>query len=103
MTAPVDLLEPYVEPYFECLRGVWDGRSIEIASRIVRGLYPAAQDLAEGTEPAGHPVISRTDEWLDGNAGAPRALRRIIVEQRSHLLRALTAQAAVVKTPSVAP
>jgi aminopeptidase N len=93
MTAPADLLEPYVEPYFECLRSVWDGRSIEIASRIVRGLYPLAQDLAEGTEPAGHPVIRRTDEWLAENAEAPRALRRIIIEQRSHLLRALTAQA----------
>jgi aminopeptidase N len=82
-----------VEPYFECLRAVWDGRSIEIASRIVRGLYPLAQDLAEGAEPADHPVVGRTDQWLADNAEAPRALRRIIVEQRSHLLRALTAQA----------
>ncbi|WP_461190171.1 aminopeptidase N [Arthrobacter sp. Z4-13] len=102
MTAPAELLEPYVEPYFECLRAVWDGRSIEIASRIVRGLYPVAQDLAEGTEPANHPVIHLTDGWLTENAEAPRALRRIIIEQRSHLLRALTAQAAVVETPSVA-
>ncbi|MCU1568579.1 MAG: aminopeptidase [Pseudarthrobacter sp.] len=94
MTAPAHLLEPYVEPYFECLRSVWDGRSIEIASRIVRGLYPLAQDLAEGAEPAEHPVICRTDQWLESQADAPRALRRIIVEQRSHLLRALTAQAA---------
>jgi aminopeptidase N len=95
-TAPAALLEPYVEPYFECLRSVWDSRSIEIASRIVRGLYPMSQDLAEGAEPSDHPVIRRTDAWLADNAEAPRALRRIIVEQRSHLLRALTAQAAVV-------
>ncbi len=95
-TAPAGLLDPYVEPYFECLRGVWDGRSIEIASRIVRGLYPLNQDLAEGMEPEDHPVLRRTDEWLAAHADAPRALRRIIVEQRSHLLRALTAQAAVV-------
>jgi aminopeptidase N len=100
MTAPAELLEPYVEPYFGCLRAVWDGRSIEIASRIVRGLYPLAQDLAEGAEPSDHPVIGRTDQWLADNAEAPRALRRIIVEQRSHLLRALTAQAAAVKAPS---
>ncbi|WP_104043938.1 aminopeptidase N [Arthrobacter sp. ZGTC412] len=103
ISAPQELLEPYVEPYFDCLRAVWDGRSIEIASRIVRGLYPLARDLAEGAEPADHPVILRTDEWLAGNAEAPRALRRIVIEQRSHLLRALTAQAAVVKTPSAAP
>lgn len=103
MTSPADLLETYVEPYFECLRSVWENRSIEIASRIVRGLYPQAQDLAEGMDPAGHPVIRRTDEWLAAHADAPRALRRIIVEQRSHLLRALTAQAAVVTTASVGP
>ena len=94
MTAPAELLELYVEPYFDCLRSVWDGRSIEIASRIVRGLYPLVQDLADGAEPEDHPVMRRTDQWLASNAEAPRALRRIIIEQRSHLLRALTAQAA---------
>jgi aminopeptidase N len=98
-TAPAGLLEPYVEPYFECLSGVWDSRSIEIASRIVRGLYPLNQDLAAGTKPAAHPVIRRTDEWLSAHGDAPRALRRIIVEQQSHLLRALAAQAAGAASP----
>ncbi|MDQ0633981.1 aminopeptidase N [Arthrobacter pascens] len=92
MTAPSALLEPYVEPYFGCLRDVWDRRSIEIASRIVRGLYPLAQDLPAGTMPEQHPVVLRTDAWLETNADAPPALRRIVVEQRSHLRRALTAQ-----------
>lgn len=101
-TAPADLLEPYVEPYFECLREVWDTRSIEIASRIVRGLFPMNQDLSDGTDPAAHPVLLRTDQWLDTSVDAPRALRRIIVEQRDHLLRALRAQAAVVPS-STAP
>jgi aminopeptidase N len=91
-TAPSTVLEPYVEPYFECLRGVWDSRSIEIASRIVRGLYPLAQDLPAGTQPAQHPVVLRTDAWLEANSDAPRALLRIVLEQRSHLVRALTAQ-----------
>ena len=99
-TAPAGLLDPYVEPYFDSLRTVWSSRSIEIASRIVRGLYPEAQDLKAGTPPAGHPVLVRTDEWLANNGDAPPALRRIIVEQRSHLLRALTAQAAVVVSPA---
>ncbi|MFE4198850.1 aminopeptidase N [Paenarthrobacter sp. NPDC056912] len=93
-TAPGWLLEPYVEPYFDCLEQVWAERSIEIAGRIVRGLYPNAQDLAPGMAPAAHPVLVRTDEWLRSHPDAPRALRRIIVEQRSHLLRALTAQSA---------
>ncbi|WP_416428709.1 aminopeptidase N [Paenarthrobacter nicotinovorans] len=93
-TAPSDMLASYVEPYFECLERVWAERSIEIAGRIVRGLFPAAQDLAEGMEPSGHPVVLRTDEWLHHHSDAPRALRRIIIEQRSHLLRSLTAQSA---------
>ncbi|MCD4852999.1 aminopeptidase N [Arthrobacter sp. AK01] len=91
---PGFMLEPYVEPYFECLERVWAERSIEIAGRIVRGLYPGAQDLADGMRPSEHPVLVRTDQWLQSHPDAPRALRRIIIEQRSHLLRALTAQAA---------
>ncbi|WP_159699644.1 aminopeptidase N [Arthrobacter sp. 18067] len=93
-TGPGFMLEPYVEPYFECLEQVWAERSIEIAGRIVRGLYPGAQDLADGMQPSEHPVLKRTDQWLQSHPDAPRALRRIIIEQRSHLLRALTAQAA---------
>lgn len=94
-TAPGFLLEPYVERYFDCLEQVWADRSIEIAGRIVRGLFPGAQDLSEGMQPAEHPVLVRTDAWLKAHADAPRALRRIVIEQRSHLVRALTAQAAV--------
>ncbi len=74
---------------------MWESRSIEIAGRIVRGLYPLAQDLPADTLPGKHPVVLRTDAWLEANTDAPRALRRIVVEQRSHLLRALTAQAVV--------
>jgi aminopeptidase N len=89
-----ELLESYIEPYFENLERVWAERSIEIAGRIVRGLYPGGQDLAPDTKPADHPVLGRTDRWLQEHIQAPRALRRIIIEQRDHLLRALTAQAA---------
>ncbi|MGV0109634.1 aminopeptidase N [Arthrobacter sp. CP30] len=86
-----DLLGAYEEPYFAALRDVWATRGIEMASRIVRGLYPGHQDL-EG-EPADHSVVVRTDDWLAANAEAPAALRRIVVEERDHLLRALRAQA----------
>lgn len=93
-TSPDGLLDRFVEPYFECLENVWAERSIEIASRIVRGLFPAGQDLAIGDVlPEKHPVLVRTDDWLAGHPAAPRALRRIIIEQRSHLHRALKAQA----------
>jgi len=93
MTAPSGMLDAYIEPYFDCLERVWRERSIEIAGRIVRGLFPAGQDLPEGTAPEEHPVLLRTDAWLTGHADAPRALRRIVLEQRDHLLRALRAQA----------
>jgi aminopeptidase N len=82
-----------VEPYFECLQKVWAERSIEIASRIVRGLYPGVRDLGPAGNPEDHPVLARTDHWLSEHADAPRALRRIIIEQRSHLHRSLAAQA----------
>ncbi|WLQ06075.1 aminopeptidase N [Arthrobacter oryzae] len=101
-TAPDGLLDRFVAPYFGCLERVWAERSIEIASRIVRGLYPAGQDL-DGASPDSHAVILQTDGWLTRHPAAPRALRRIIIEQRSHLHRALIAQAAAAKARSVAP
>jgi aminopeptidase N len=102
-TAPEELLDPFVEPYFACLESVWAERSIEIASRIVRGLYPAVRDLGTAGNPEDHPVVARTDRWLADHPDAPRALRRIVIEQRSHLHRSLTAQAVPVKTASAAP
>lgn len=92
--SPSGLLDGFMEPYFDCLESVWESRSIEIAGRIVRGLFPSAQDLAPGMIPADHPVLLRTDDWLATHSGAPRALRRIVIEQRSHLFRALEAQTA---------
>jgi aminopeptidase N len=91
---PPELHAVYQEPYFEALDRIWSAKSIEIAGRLVRGLYPIAQDLVSGQAPAEHPVVVRTDAWLDNHAGAPAALRRIVIEQRDHLLRALRAQQA---------
>ncbi|MGO4586888.1 aminopeptidase N [Arthrobacter sp. 2RAF6] len=92
--APSGLLDGFTEPYFDCLEDVWQSRSIEIAGRIVRGLFPSTQDLQGGMAPEDHPVLRRTDDWLSAHTAAPRALRRIVIEQRSHLFRALAAQAA---------
>ncbi|TSE15833.1 aminopeptidase N [Arthrobacter sp. KBS0703] len=77
-TGAEELLDPFVEPYFSCLETVWAERSIEIASRIVRGLYPASRDLARADgSPEDHPVIARTDAWLAARPDAPRALSLI--------------------------
>ncbi|MGK7222348.1 aminopeptidase N [Kocuria flava] len=91
---PPELLEPYRERYFAMLEEVWAQRSIGMATRLVEGLYPSDADLEPGHDPARHPVVARTELWLSNHAGAPAALRRILVEEREHLLRALRAQAA---------
>ena len=72
-----DLTAPYDADYFAVLRDTWTDRSIEIARRIVVGLFPPADTL--------EPV----DVWLAANADAPAALRRLVVEQRDHLARDL--------------
>lgn len=89
-----ELLDPFIPDYFASLTDVWASRSIELASRVVAGLYPSAQDLPLHTVPADHPVLLLGQEWLETNPQAPGALRRIIIEAQDQLLRALRAQAA---------
>ncbi|MEV4152424.1 aminopeptidase N [Nocardia salmonicida] len=76
-----DLTARYDDEYFAALRAVWDQRSIEIARRIVVGLFPAADSL------------DGVDRWLAANTDAPGALRRLVVEQRDHLARDLRVRA----------
>ncbi|HEY5836277.1 aminopeptidase N [Streptomyces sp.] len=80
-----ELLVPYVEPYLAALERVWASRSIEIAMAIVRGLFPHLQD-----DPA---TLAATDAWLASHEAAPPALRRLVLEARDDLARALRAQA----------
>ncbi|GGN95686.1 aminopeptidase N [Nocardia rhizosphaerihabitans] len=76
-----DLIARYDDEYFAVLRTVWEQRSIEIARRIVDGLFPAGDSL--------EPV----DAWLADHADAPGALRRLVIEQRDHLARDLRVRA----------
>jgi aminopeptidase N len=66
------------------LEKVWGERSIEIALRIVSGLFPRLV-----TTPA---TLARTDDWLTEHATAAPALRRLVLEARDDLARALRAQ-----------
>jgi len=77
-----DLIAGFDADYFSRIRRTWADRSIEIARRLVRGLFPASDSL----EPS--------DRWLADNADAPAALRRIVIEQRDHLARDLRVRAA---------
>ncbi|MGW5437683.1 aminopeptidase N [Nocardia asteroides] len=76
-----DLIARYDTDYFANLRTIWDERSIEIARRLVLGLFPAADSL------------DAVDSWLADNADAPGALRRLVLEQRDHLARDLRVRA----------
>jgi aminopeptidase N len=76
-----DLLADFDDDYFSRIGEVWSSRSIEIAARLVRGLFPAASDTGA------------VDAWLDAHPDAPGSLRRIVVEQRDHLARDLRVRA----------
>ncbi|MEH0353625.1 aminopeptidase N [Rhodococcus qingshengii] len=75
------LIEGYAAEYFSSLGKWWSERSIEIARRLVNGLFPAAEDT------------SAVDSWIHANAEAPASLRRLVLERRDHLARDLRAQA----------
>ncbi|HSF26920.1 MAG TPA: aminopeptidase N, partial [Actinomycetes bacterium] len=78
------LLEAYVDPYFAAIKDVYATRTNEIAQNIVVGLYPTL--LADAR------VVERTDAWLADADIAP-ALRRMVVESRDGVARALRCQA----------
>ncbi|WP_381798481.1 aminopeptidase N [Streptomyces niveus] len=80
-----ELTAPYAEKYFEMIERVWAERSIQIGMDLVEGLYPSLQDREE--------TVRDTDAWLAAHPDAPPALRRLVLEARDDLARALAAQA----------
>jgi aminopeptidase N len=79
-----DLLTGYVAPYFEALDRIWAERTIENASAIVSLAFPGLL-VDERT-------LAAADAWLAGRH-AP-ALRRLVLEERDDLARALRARSA---------
>ena len=77
-----DLIAGFDDEYFARIASAWSDRSIEIARRLVIGLFPAGESVA----PA--------DAWLAAHPDAPAALRRLVIEQRDHLARDLRVRAA---------
>ncbi|HLS93057.1 MAG TPA: aminopeptidase N [Microbacterium sp.] len=72
-----DLIAAFDEEYFSRIGDAWATRSIEIARRLVRGLFPTTDSL------------DLVDAWLAQHAEAPGSLRRLVLEQRDHLARDL--------------
>ncbi|WP_328747525.1 aminopeptidase N [Streptomyces sp. NBC_00285] len=80
-----ELLAPYAEKYFATIERVWQERSIQIAMNIVSGLFPSLQDSQA--------TLDAADAWLAAHEDAAPALRRLVLEGRDDLARALRGQA----------
>jgi aminopeptidase N len=80
----VELLRPYAARYFDVVGGVWTSRTMEIARTVVTGLYPRYLIEQE--------TVDRTDAYL-ARPDVPPALRRILLEGRDDVTRALAARA----------
>jgi aminopeptidase N len=78
------LLEPFRPKYFEAIPAVWERRSSEVAQTVVIGLYPSWDVSRAGLDAA--------DQFLGGDV--PPALRRLVLEGRAGVERALRARAA---------
>ena len=79
-----DVLEPFAEKYFAAIRGVWERRSSEVAQTVVIGLYPSWFITQAGLDAA--------DRFL-ADPELPPALRRLVLEGRAGVERALRARA----------
>jgi aminopeptidase N len=80
------LLEPYSEKYFEAVSGIVAERTHALAQQIVVGLYPAQLTTQE--------TVDRTDAFLAALPDESAALRRMMLENRDGVARALRARAA---------
>ncbi|MFJ9621775.1 aminopeptidase N [Streptomyces sp. NPDC101181] len=79
-----ELLAPYAGRYFEVIERIWAERSIQIGMHVVRGMFPGLQD--------GPDTLAAADAWLSGHEDAAPALRRLVLEARDDLARALRGQ-----------
>jgi aminopeptidase N len=79
-----DVLNPFSAKYFDAISGVWARRSSEVAQTVVIGLYPAWDVSQAGVDAA--------TRFLD-DPDVPPALRRLVLEGRAGVERALRARA----------
>lgn len=88
-------LKPYEQNYFTGITAWWDQHSMEIATRMIRGLYPRSLDAEAASSAEENPTLVATQAWLDENNQAPGALRRIMTELLDDARRAVKLQAEV--------
>lgn len=78
------LLNGFTEPYFGLLVKAWESYSHEMAKQIVLGFYPSSA--------VSQKTVDLTDEFLSGLGEKHPAMRRLLIECRADVLRALAAQ-----------
>ncbi|MGE2723807.1 aminopeptidase N [Mycolicibacterium pulveris] len=78
-----ELLQPFRDKYFGAISGVWQRRSSEVAQTVVVGLYPSWDVSQDGLDAA--------DRFL-ADPDLPPPLRRLVVEGRAGVERALRAR-----------
>jgi aminopeptidase N len=79
------VLSGFVAPYLDSLNRIWTERSFHMASQILEGFYPSPL--------ANEELRSATQGWLDSNADAAPALRRLVVECLAGVERAIKVSA----------
>jgi aminopeptidase N len=79
-----ELLQPFRAKYFGAISDVWERRSSEVAQTVVIGLYPSWDISQAGLDAA--------DKFLE-DSDVPPALRRLVLEGRAGVERALRARA----------
>jgi aminopeptidase N len=79
------LVAPYVQRYFDEIGDLWDRRSSELAQNAVVGLFPS------WTSTIGSDTLAAADAFLAGDS-VPSALRRLVMEGRADVARALRAR-----------
>ena len=89
------LLEPYAEKYFQAVPGIMETRTHALAQQIVVGLYPSLLTTQA--------IVDRTDGFLASLPPESAALRRLMLENRDGVARALRARAADVLPGEAVP
>ncbi|MGW2570306.1 aminopeptidase N [Streptomyces sp. NPDC001537] len=92
-----ELIAPYAPKYFAVIERVWRERSIQIGMDVVRGLFPSYP-----TEQGAQATLDAADAWLGAHEDAAPALRRLVLEARDDLARALRAQTAGTRAQTLA-
>ena len=78
-------MRPYVDRYFKVVGEAWERRTSEMGQQIAVGLFP--HQIIEQW------VVDATDDYVRTQQPPP-ALRRLVIENRDQMARALRTQAA---------